>query len=101
MSDPQPIEIEAAEVERLIEQAQHGRLDRAAQKRIVPLLHTLLWLEHTLLQTRISLAKLRKLLLGKRTEKTTRKRSQPPDGPADSGDAPAFHRPTTGVGHPL
>jgi transposase len=86
MSDPQPIEIEAAEVERLIEQAQHGRLDPAAQKRIVPLLHTLLWLEHTLLETRISLAKLRKLLFGKRTEKTTRKPSQPPDGPADSGE---------------
>jgi len=44
MSDPQPIEIEAAEVERLIEQAQPGRLDAAAQKRIVPLLRTLLWL---------------------------------------------------------
>jgi hypothetical protein len=83
MSDPQPIEIEAAEVERLIEQAQHGRLDPATQKRIVPLLHTLLWLEHTLLETRISLVKLRKLLFGKRTEKTTRKPPKPPDGPAD------------------
>jgi hypothetical protein len=86
MTDPQPIEIEAAEVERLIEQAQHGRLDPAAQKRIVPLLQTLLWLEHTLLETRISLAKLRKLLFGKRTEKTRRKPSQPPDGPAGSSE---------------
>ena len=86
MTDPQPIEIEAVEVERLIEQAQHGRLDPAAQKRIVPLLQTLLWLEHTLLETRISLAKLRKLLFGKRTEKTTRPLPKPSDGPADSSE---------------
>ena len=64
MSDPQPIEIEAAEVERLIEQAQQGRLDAVAQKRIVPLLRTLLWRERSLLETRISLAKLRKILFG-------------------------------------
>jgi transposase len=84
MSDPQPIEIEAAEVERLIEQAQQGKLEAAAQSRIVPLLRTLLWLERTLLETRISLAKLRKVLFGKRTEKPTRKPQQPPDGSADS-----------------
>ena len=42
MKAPEPIEIEAAEVERLIEQAQQGKLDAAAQKRIVPLLRTLL-----------------------------------------------------------
>jgi len=70
MSDPQPIEIEAAEVERLIEQAQQGRLDAVAQKRIVPLLRTLLWLERTLLETRISLVKLRKILFGRRTSPT-------------------------------
>jgi hypothetical protein len=86
MKAPQPIEIEEAEVERLIEQAQQGQLDAAAQKRIVPLLQTLLWLEHTLLETRISLAKLRKVLFGKRTEKTTRKPPKPPDGPADSSE---------------
>jgi transposase len=86
MTDPQPIEIEAAEVERVIEQAQHGLLDPAAQKQIVPLLQTLLWLEHTLLETRISLAKLRKLLFGKRTEKTTRPPPKPSDGPADSSE---------------
>ena len=85
MIDPQPIEIEAAEVERLIEQAQQGRLDAVAQKRIVPLLRTLLWLERTLLETRISLAKLRKILFGKRTEKPTRKPPQPPEGSAGSG----------------
>jgi hypothetical protein len=55
MKAPEPIEIEAAEVERLIEQAQQGQLDAAAQQRMVPLLHTLLWLERTLLETRISL----------------------------------------------
>jgi hypothetical protein len=85
MKAPEPIEIEAAEVERLIEQAQQGQLDAAAQQRMVPLLHTLLWLERTLLETRISLAKLRKLLFGKRTEKPARKPPQPPDGSADSG----------------
>jgi hypothetical protein len=83
MKAPEPIEIEAAEVERLIEQAQQGQLDAAAQQRMVPLLHTLLWLERTLLETRISLAKLRKLLFGKRTEKPARKPPQPPDGSAD------------------
>jgi hypothetical protein len=85
MSDPQPIEIEAAEVERLIERARHGRLDAAAQRRIVPLLRTLLWLEQTLLETRISLAKLRKVLFGKRTEKPRRKPAPPPDGSVGAG----------------
>lgn len=62
MKAPEPIEIEEGEVERLIEQAQQGKLDAADQKRIVPLLRTLLWLERTLFETRISLAKLKKIL---------------------------------------
>jgi hypothetical protein len=85
MKAPEPIEIEEAEVERLIEQAQQGKLDAAARKRIVPLLRTLLWLQRTLLETRIGLAKLKKVLFGKRTEKPTRKPRQPPDGSAGSG----------------
>ena len=86
MRAPEPIEIEEAQVERLIEQAQQGRLDAAAQKRIVPLLRTLLWLERTLLETRISLAKLRKVLFGKRTEKPRKNLRQPPEGAADSNE---------------
>jgi hypothetical protein len=78
VSNPQPIEIEEAEVERLIEQAQQGRLDAADQKRIVPLLRTLVWLQHSLLETRISLSKLKKILFGKRTEKRRRKPEEPP-----------------------
>jgi hypothetical protein len=85
MKTPEPIEIEEAEVERLIEQARQGQLDAAAQKRIVPLLRTLLWLQRTLFETRISLAKLKKVLFGKRTEKPPRKPPQPPDGSAGSG----------------
>lgn len=85
MTAPEPIEIEAAEVERLIEQAQQGKLDAAAQQRIVPLLRTLLWLERTLLETRISLAKLKQILFGKRTEKPPRKPPRPPDGSAGAG----------------
>jgi transposase len=85
MKAPEPIEIEEGEVERLIAQAQQGKLDAADQKRIVPLLRTLLWLARTLLETRISLAKLKKILFGKRTEKPTRKPPRPPDGSADSG----------------
>jgi transposase len=85
MNTPDPIEIEETQVEQLIEQAQQGKLDAAAQKRIVPLLRTLLWLQLTLLETRISLAKLKKILFGKRTEKPTRKPPQPPDGSAGSG----------------
>ncbi len=92
MKDPQPVEIEQAEVERLIEQAQQGQLDAAAQKRIVPLLRTLIWLQHALLETRISLSKLRKMLFGKRTEKPARKPQDPPSGSDDdgkgSGEAP-------------
>ena len=61
MKEPQPIEIEATEVERLIEQAEQGRLDAADQQRIVPLLRTLIWLQRTLLETRISLSKLKKI----------------------------------------
>ena len=92
MKDPQPIEIEEAEVERLINQAQRGQLDTAEQKRIVPLLRTLVWLQRTLLETRISLAKLRKILFGKRTEKPARKPQDPTSGSDEdakgSGEAP-------------
>ena len=56
MSHPPPLEIEEAEVEQLIEQAQRGALDTPAQQRLVPLLRTLVWLQKTLLETRISLS---------------------------------------------
>ena len=88
MKDPQPIQIEDAQIERLIDQAQQGLLDAADQKRIVPLLQTLVWLQRNLLETRISLSRLKKILFGKRTEKPTRKPQQPPDGSAGStGDS--------------
>jgi len=93
MSDPQPIEIEEAEVERLIEGARRGQLDGAQQQRIVPLLETLVWLQRTLLKTRISLAKLRKMLFGKPTEKAPRKPEPPPDESTDRSKNTA-QRPT-------
>ena len=77
MNDPQPSEIEAAEVEQLMEQAQQGHLTAQEQKRLVPLLKTLLWLQQTLLTTRISLTKLKQLLFGKRTEKRQRQAKGP------------------------
>jgi hypothetical protein len=67
-----PIEIDAREVESLMDKAAQGALDPAEQARLVPLLKTLLWLEHTLLSTRISLAKLKRLLFGSKTEKRSR-----------------------------
>ena len=82
MSDPQPIEMEQAEVEQLIEKAEKGALDAADQKRLVPLLKTLVWLERTLLETRISVSKLRRILFGKKTEKRPRK----PKGSGSSED---------------
>ncbi len=81
MKAPEPIEIEEAEVEQLIAKAAQGSLDAGEQKRLVPLLRTLVWLQRTLLETRISLSKLRRLLFGKKTEKPPRK---PKD--ADPGD---------------
>ncbi len=86
MTDPQPIEIEAAQVEQLIEKAQQGSLDAAEQQRLVPLLRTLVWLERTLLETRISLSKLKRILFGKKTEKRPRKPKDP-----DSGDGGGGH----------
>ena len=96
MSDPQPIDIEEAEVERLIDQARQGQLDAAAQQRIVPLLQTLVWLQRTLLETRISLAKLRKILFGKSTEKKPRKPTPPPDGSTDSSGGAKHTSPPAG-----
>jgi len=84
MKDPQPIEIEEAEVEQLIQKAQQGTLNAAEQKRLVPLLKTLVWLERTLLETRISLSKLKRILFGKKTEKRSRKPKDP--DPGDDGD---------------
>lgn len=85
VAEPQA-ELEAAEVERLITLAEQGQLEAADQQRIAPLLRTLLWLEHALLETRISLATLKRLLFGKPTEKTPRKPpADPPEAPGDGG----------------
>ena len=67
-------------VEQLIQKAEQGTLDAAEQKRLVPLLKTLVWLERTLLETRISLSKLKRILFGKRTEKRPRKPKDPGSG---------------------
>ena len=105
MRDPQPIEIEETEVERLIERAQQGRLDAADQKQIVPLLRTLVWLQRSLLETRISLSKMKKILFGKRTEKAGRKPKEPPSGSGEGetgtdeaarGDGDLGHPPAGG-----
>jgi hypothetical protein len=74
-----PEQIEASEVERLAALAEQGQLDAADQRRVAPLLRTLVWPQHTLLETRISLSKLKRLLFGKPTEKAPRK---PPDDPS-------------------
>ncbi len=67
MKDPQPIDFEDTQVEQLIRKAEQGSLDPGEQKRLVPLLKTLVWLQRTLLETRISLSKLKRILLGKKT----------------------------------
>ena len=86
MKDPQPIEIDDVEVEQLIHKAEQGALDAAEQQRLVPLLKTLLWLQHTLLSTRISLSKLKRILFGKKTEKRPRKPKEPDRGAEGSGN---------------
>jgi hypothetical protein len=80
MKQPQPIEIEDTQVEQLIRKAQQGTLDGAEQKQLVPLLKTLVWLQRSLLETRISLSKLRRILFGKKTEKRAPKPKHPDDG---------------------
>jgi hypothetical protein len=81
---PEPEQIEAEEVDRLIELATTGQLDTDAQKQIVPLLQTLVWLQQALLETRISLSRLRRILFGKPTESRPRKPKDPTDESADS-----------------
>ncbi len=97
MKEPPPIEIETSEVEQLIGKAEQGRLDGAEQRRLVPLLKTLLWLERTLLETRISLSKLKRILFGKKTEKRPRK-PQDPDTGDDGGGKGAAGTPDEGGG---
>ncbi len=93
---PPPIEIEEATVERLIDRAQQGLLDAADQKQIVPLLRSLVWLQRTLFETRISLSKLKKILFGKRTEKSTRKPQDPPGGSTEGGQESGETLPSAG-----
>ncbi|MGB5831484.1 MAG: IS66 family transposase, partial [Thiohalocapsa sp.] len=88
--------IQASEVERLIALAEQGQLDAADQRRVAPLLRTLVWLQHRLLETRISLAKLKRLLFGKPTEKTRPK--PPPDPPPGSPSDPPNDPPGAAVG---
>ena len=89
MKEPPPIEIETSEVEQLIGKAEQGILDGAEQRRLVPLLKTLLWLERTLLETRISLSKLKRILFGKKTEKRPRKPQDPDTGDEGGGKGAA------------
>jgi transposase len=88
---PEPLEIDHAQVEQWIERAEQGVLEAHEQKQLAPLLGTLLWLEHALLETRMGLSRLRRILFGKRTEKRKRPPSPPPaEVPDDSGaDKPA------------
>jgi len=82
VNPPEPEQIEVAEVEQLIGLAEQGILDADAQKRIAPLLRTLVWLQQTLFETRISLSRLKRILFGKRTESRARKPQDPPEGSA-------------------
>jgi hypothetical protein len=97
MKDPKPIEIEEAEVEQLIGKAEQGSLSAAEQRRLVPLLKSLLWLQATLLSTRISLSKLKRILFGKKTEKRQRKPKDPDSGEDDGGNESGGH-PGSGSG---
>jgi len=90
MSQPKPEQIEPSEVERLIALAEQGQLDAVDQRRVAPLLRTLVWLQHTLLETRISLVKLKRLLFGKPTEKAPRKSPDAPP-PEPPNDPPGAH----------
>lgn len=84
MKAPRPIEMEQAQLEQLIRKAEQGALDAGEQRRLVPLLKTLVWLQRSLLETRISLSKLRRILFGKKTEKRPRK-PKAPDSGSDGG----------------
>jgi hypothetical protein len=104
MKDPKPIEIEQAQVEQLIEKAEQGTLDAEEQKRLVPLLKTFIWLQRTLLSTRISLSKLKRILFGEKTEKRPRKPKDPHNGSDDGGNGSAegcgSNEPPTGTTEP-
>jgi hypothetical protein len=97
MKDPPPIEIEETAVEQLIQKAEQGALDAAEQKRLVPLLRTLVWIQRTLLETRISLSKLKRILFGNKTEKRPRKPKAPDPG-NDGGGKGSRGNPNEGCG---
>ena len=97
MKDPQPIEIEEAYLEQLIHKAEQGTLDAAEQKQLVPLLRTLVWIQRTLLETRISLSRLKRILFGKKTEKRPRKPKDPDNG-SDGGGTGSGGNPDQGCG---
>ena len=88
MNDPPPSEIDEADVQRLIERVQHGRLEHAEQQQIVALLQTLVWLQRTLASTRISVSKLKRILFGSKTEKRPRQPKDSDDGEEGGGNGP-------------
>jgi len=69
---PQPIQLEPDDAERLIHAAEQGTLSTEDQKRVAGLIRMVLWLQTTLLETRIGLSRLRRVLFGAKTEKRTR-----------------------------
>ncbi len=102
MKEPRPIEIEESQVEKWIQNAKQGTLDAAEQKQLVPLLKTFIWLQRTLLSTRISLSRLRRILFGKKTEKREPKDSGSDDGEKGSGgnSGSGSSDPSTSTGTP-
>ena len=82
---PEPLPLEEAEAKHLIERAERGALSAAEQKRVARLIRVYVWLQSSLLETRIGLARLKRLLFGPRTEKGN-KGSKDPSGGSSQGD---------------
>ena len=82
---PPPIRLEPDDAERLIQAVEQGTLTAADRKRVAGLIRMVLWLQTTLLETRIGLSRLRRILFGAKTEKRPRN-TKPDDNGGGDGD---------------
>lgn len=104
MKGPQKIEMSAAEIHALKHRAATNQLTEEDRKTLIGVLECVLWLQHKLSQTRLSMKRLRDMLFGAKTEKRRKESDEPADEEdleaSDEKAEPSSDEATSGEGPP-
>lgn len=86
---PQPIRLETDEAERLIHGVKQGTLSTEERKRVAGLIRMVLWLQTAMLETRIGISRLKRVLFGCKTEKRSRAEKTDKGDDEKTGNSPS------------